>query len=55
MLIIVTLAVAVTVWQILRHDFIADGPEEISTLDQMDGIVVPCPPDHGTHCRCTWR
>lgn len=29
---------------------------EISTLDVADGIaiVIPCPPEHGKHCTCTW-
>lgn len=27
---------------------------EVSTLDVADGIIIPCPPEHGKHCTCTW-
>jgi hypothetical protein len=56
MLIIVALGVWFCVWAILRtvNNAPLQGPDT-SKLDSISGIVVPCPPDHGTHCRCTWR
>lgn len=56
MLIIVALGVWFCVWAILRATQSAPLTDaDASNLDRWDGIVVPCPPDHGAHCRCTWR
>jgi len=29
---------------------------DVSTLDRANGvgILIPCPPEHGKHCTCTW-
>jgi hypothetical protein len=47
------ISLALYIW-LRRADLIEWLNRDGIDFDSQESLKVPCPPEHGAHCRCTW-